>query len=147
MRHSDLQFWLSGHGKIARRAFVRPGDLIRFASREFCESSYPTFPFKDAYTQADAAEVLNLDALQIRRSIDAEELSFKKQGVAMLTDRAPVLRLAASRIATSEIALRTGKAANKVPQLMKSFPHIGRCAAGWSRSAFDTEFGPLSNSR
>lgn len=146
MRHGELRFWLSGQGKTARRAFVRPGDLVCFASTEFCEAKYPTFPFKDAYTQADAAEILNIDALQIRRSIEAEELSFKKQGVAMLTDRASVFRLAASRIATSEIALRTGKSANKVPQLMKSFPHIGRCAAGWSRSAFDAEFGPLSNS-
>ena len=120
----------------------RPGDLIRFASIEFCEATNPAFPFKDAYTQVDAAEILNLDALQIRRSIEAGELSFQKRGVAMLTDRAPVLRLAATRIATSEIALRTGKAANKVPQLMKSFPHIERCAAGWSRSAFDAEFGP-----
>ena len=143
MRHGELRFWLSGEGKIARRAFVRPGNLIRFASTEFCEASYPTFPFKDAFTQVDVAEILNLDALQIRRSIEAAEVSFRKQGVAMLTDKAPVLRLAASRIATSEIALRTGKAANKVPQLMKSFPRIGRCAAGWSRSAFDAEFGPL----
>lgn len=143
MRHGELRFWLSGKGKIARRAFVRPGDLIRFASTEFCEATYPTFPFKDAYTQVDAAEILNLDALQIRRSIKAAEVSFRKQGVAMLTDRTPVLRLAASRIATSEIALRTGKAANKVPLLMQSFPHIERCAAGWNRSAFDAEFGPL----
>ena len=143
MRHGELRFWLSGEGKFARRAFVRPGNLIRFASTEFCEASYPTFPFKDAFTQVDAAEILNLDALQIRRSIEAAELSFRKQGVAMLTDRAPVLLLAASCIATSEIALRTGNAANKVPQLMKSFPNIGRCAAGWSRSAFDAEFGPL----
>ena len=122
---------------------MRPGDLIRFASTEFCEATYPTFPFKNVYTQVDAVEILNLDALQIWRSIEAAEMSFRKQGAAMLTDRAPVLRLAASRIATSEIALRKGKVANKVPQLMKSFPHIGRFASGWRRSAFDAEFGIL----
>jgi hypothetical protein len=115
MRRGELRFWLSGNGKIVRQAFVRPGDLIRFASTEFCETTYPAFPFKDAYTQVDAAEILNVDALQIRRSIEAAEVSFRKQGVAMVTDRTPVLRLAASRIATSEMHFEREKQSTRFP--------------------------------
>lgn len=147
MRQGEMPFWLAERGKFSRRAFVRPSDITRFASLDFREALYPEFPFKRTYTQVDAAEILNLDALQIRRSINAAELTFRQEGVAMLTDRSEVLRLAPTRIATSEIALRTGRAVNKVPQLMKNFPHIERCAAGWNRTSFDTEFGPLKVSQ
>ncbi|MEO1968471.1 MAG: hypothetical protein ABGW87_07135 [Sphingomonadaceae bacterium] len=141
MRKGELQFWLSTKGKFIRRAFVRPSELIPFTSIKFCEASWPKFSFKDAYTQIDAAEILNLDALQIRRSIQAGELKFRSKGVSLLTDRRPVLRLAANHVSASEIALRTGRAPNTVHHLMKKFPHIPKSNAGWDRSAFYDEFG------
>lgn len=144
MRAGALPFWLAAEGKFVRRALVRPADILQFAAIEFDERDWPELSFRQTYTQVDAAEILNLDALQIRRLIQAGDLTFEPEGVAMITNRVRVLRIAASHLATAEISFRTGVKFIKVPRLMKCYPHIVRTEAGWDRAAFDAEFGTLA---
>ncbi len=142
MRAGDLPFWLKEDGKFVRRAQVRLADILPFLSVNFDEADWPDFPFKQTYTQVDAAEILNLDALQIRRLIRARDLIFEPDGVALITDRTTVLHLASLHIATAEIGLRTGTKFTSVRQLLSRHPGIARTEAGWDRAAFDAAFGP-----
>lgn len=143
MRAGNFPFWLATEGKFVRRAFVRPEDILPFAAINFDERGWPDFPFRRAYTQVDAAEILNLDALQIRRVIQVGDLTFEPEGVALISERSSVLRIAAAHVATAEIALRTGTKFNHVPRFMGRYPHIPRTEAGWDRAAFDGEFGGI----
>jgi hypothetical protein len=136
-----LPFELHGTGKFVRRAQVRLNDIKPFAPVYFEQSDWSGFPFEQTFTQIDAAEVLNLDALQIRRVIASGELTFSPQGVAVITPRAPVLELAKVYMATAEIALRTGTPFIRVPHLMAEHPSIMRHPAGWARDDFERLLG------
>ena len=141
MRTGSLPFWLHGTGKFARRARVAISDIAHFTNVGFDEAAWPNFPFKQTYTQIDAAEMLNLDSLQIRRVMNIGALEFRPEGVAMIVDRAPVLELASAYIATAEIALRTGMGFTGVPNLMRRHTQVTRHEAGWLRCEFDKVFG------
>ncbi|MFW2828600.1 hypothetical protein [Sphingomonas sp. ID0503] len=141
MREGSLPFWLDGAGKFIRRAMVHREDIAPFAALRFDELSWPGFPFRQTYTQLDAAEVLNLDSLQITRVASSGALTFVPEGVAVITDREPVHALATTYIATAEIAHRTGLPFNMVPKFMLRYPEIARHAAGWVRADFDLLVG------
>jgi hypothetical protein len=143
MRNGSLPFWLLDKGKFVRRAHVLLDEILAFTKTDFDEGRYPDFPFAEAYSQIDAAGILNLDALQIRPLIHSGQLLFEPSGVALMTPREAVLGIAKRFISTAEVALRTGIRFNNVPRFMAGHPHIGRGKAGWIRSDFDKVFGSL----
>jgi hypothetical protein len=138
MLGGEIPYWIVERpGKFLNKVLVHFADVATFTDVRFDESQWPNFPFDPTVTQVDAAEILNIDAVQIRTVIDDGTLEFAPAGVARRTTKASVLKLAERIISTSEAALRLGIDARCVAGTLKRRADIRRQLFGWSRSDFE----------
>lgn len=135
MRRGEIPYWLSGTGQLTRKATVQIQDIERFQKLAFQETEWPDFPFATEISMVDTMDILNVDHPTIQRLVQAGELNFWSQGVALVTDRPRVLALAGRWIGASELALILGINARSVWRMMSEAPDITRHVAGWDREA------------
>lgn len=134
----EIPYWFVDRpGKFLNKVLVRLTDIGPFADTPFNEAVWPNFPFDTTVTQIDAAELLNIDALQIRAAIDDGTLEFTPAGVALRTSKATVLSLGLEVVSTSEAALRLGIDARHVAHALKAYANIRRKLFGWLRTDFE----------
>lgn len=134
----EIPYWIVDRpGRFMNKVLVRPGDIAPFADIRFDEADWPVFPFDRTVTQIDAAEILNIDAIQIRTVVDDGTLEFEPAGVALRTSKASVLALAEKTISTSEAAARLGTDFRHVAGTLNRQSDLQRQHFGWSRSDFN----------
>jgi hypothetical protein len=136
MRAGKLPFWLTKKGKFARAARVTPKDIDRFKRVTFEAAEYAGFPFGSEYTQVDAIDILNIDAEQVQRVMEAGDLVFRPAGVALVTGRVAVNKLATETISAAEAAAHLSVSPSNIPRFMRQYPEVPSCAVGWERSSF-----------
>ena len=142
MRSGAMPYWVTDGRRFSRAAAVLLDDVEKFLSIDITPENFGSIPIAKEMTQIDAIDVLNVDPLQIGRVIQAGELSFKPEGVSLMTPRREVIELAAKTISAGEIALRLRMDFRAVPRMMATkHPEVSRCAVGWIRADFNSAFG------
>jgi hypothetical protein len=136
MRAGKLPFWLTKKGKFVRAAHVTPKDIDRFKRVTFEAAEYASFPFGSEYTQVDAIDILNIDAEQVQRVMEAGDLVFRPAGVALVTGRVAVNKLASETVSAAEAAAHLSVPPTRVPRFMSQYPEVPSCSVGWDRSSF-----------
>ena len=126
--------------KASRRPFVRrvaidPSALAAFPPGSFDHPQRPGYPVAMSVSQADACELLNLDALQIRPVIEAGAISFASRGKAMVAPLVDVLTHAAAMIPAAEIGPMLGVRHDAVHASMRGVLGITLVPGGWDRIA------------
>jgi hypothetical protein len=141
MRSGAMPYWLTNGRHFTGAAFVLLEDVEQFLGVDVPATNLGRLPIAEEMSQIDANDVLNLDALQIQRVVEAGELSFRPSGVSLISARDEVLRLAAQTISGSEIALRLRRDFRSARNIMAThYPTVRRSAVGWVRADFDAVF-------
>lgn len=132
----DLAVHATGRGDgrpFARRVAVDPADLAAFPPGSCLAEPPAGLTRSTAVSQADACELLNLDALQIRPVIETGVISFEARGKALTAPLDQVLSHAAAMIPAAEIGPMLGVRHDHVPRIMRSLPAVRELPGGWSR--------------
>ena len=149
LRHGQIPFWLvpdeqrsrDRHSKIVRRILVVIADVVPTLGAPVSSASSETIPIAEVMSQVDAAEVLNIDAVQMKRVAAAGDLTFEGKGKAMWASRAEVLDLAHKYIASPELTYRLGGFGPAVTKMIRKRPDIRGGAFGWVRADVERELG------
>lgn len=120
---------------FVRRVAIDPAALAAFPPHPTHNALPAGYPVATSVSQADACELLNLDALQIRPVIAAGVLSFTPHGKALVAPLADVLAHAAAMISAAEIGPMLGVRHDAVPARMRRMPCITAVPGGWDRAA------------
>jgi len=143
-----IPFWLTDETgfkatppkDLSRKIVVCPIALSGFAAlNEAPAQSHDAlastdFPRADQVTQRDAAEILNLDCLQIRPVVDAGHLTFQHKLSAQYCPLDSVVTYARQMMPAAEIGPRLGLRENVVSNwLSKNRPEIESVPGGWKR--------------
>ena len=119
---------------FAGRTLIRPVDAPKLFSSTFEEGNHPEFPFSQQVSLRDAAEILNIDYLQLVQAVAAEDLCFGEgTGRGQYGDRSPVLALAARTISASELGFMLNQNYSYVTRMMVRHPEVRRDCVGWPR--------------
>lgn len=123
------------HRPFVRRVTISPSELDAFPPGSFEGAPPPGFPTAATVSQADACELLNLDALQIRPVVEAGAISFEPQGKATVASLADVLAHAAAMIPAAEIGPMLRVRHDAVPARMRRVACVKAVPGGWDRAA------------
>lgn len=120
---------------FVRRVAINPSALANFPPGSFRQDAPSGYPVATFVSQADACELLNLDALQIRPVIEAGVITLERQGKALVSSLTDVLAHAAAMIPAAEIGPTLGIRHDAVHARMRGAPGIAALPGGWNRIA------------
>ncbi|QCB43336.1 hypothetical protein E5673_14790 [Sphingomonas sp. PAMC26645] len=142
LRRKRIRYWLVAdehrsrdrRSKYVRRVLVIPEEVIRALREPIDPHRMRNVPIATVMSQIDAAELLNIDPVQMKRVMDAGDLAFEKEGKAIWFKTADVLDLAKSYISSPELAHLLGGYGPMVTKMLYKRDDIRRGSAGWLRA-------------
>ncbi|MBC3941185.1 hypothetical protein [Sphingomonas albertensis] len=151
LRSGAIHFWLipddqrsqARHSKYVRRILVVPGKVIPVLSSEFDAALLKGVPTADVMSQVDAAELLNIDAVQMKRVAESGDLTFSGHGKALWAKKNDVLELALAYISSPEAAYLLGGPVRSFAKRLYARTDLRRGSVGWLREDIAREFDNL----
>lgn len=134
LAYGALPFWRTSLKSRPTRLQVLPDDLAAF-DRTFDVAGPPAgFARAERFSQLDAAELLNLQAVAVDQHADRLGLRFAEQGRALTTPKQDVLSVAGRIAFASEIAPHLRLHARAVPKRLAQMGTTPE-GLGWSRAS------------
>lgn len=131
------------HSKLVRRLLIRPNDAIAALRMPVIGGADPDIS-AEVTSQADACEILNIDANQMKRVVAAGDLVFEEKGKGSWTPLKRVLELARDYISVPELAYLTNRYAPELTRTLYARPDIPHGSVGWLRTDVERELPTLA---